>query len=32
MNRLSRWRERAWRWRHWLVVLLVLVIVRVALP
>jgi hypothetical protein len=32
MNRMSSWRSRAWRWRRWLVVLVVLAIVRVALP
>jgi len=29
---MSSWRARLWRWRRWLVVLVVLVIVRVALP
>ena len=32
MSWMSSWRERLWRWRRWLLVLLVLVIVRVALP
>ena len=32
MSWMSRWRGRLWRWRRWLVVLLVLVVVRLALP
>jgi uncharacterized protein involved in outer membrane biogenesis len=32
MSPLSRWRDLLWRWRRWLGVLLILVIVRAALP
>ncbi len=32
MSWVSSWRARLWPWRRWLVVLLVLLVVRVALP